>query len=125
MSSYSMGLCFPSEDHCPFAAKPKCCIKLIMKKHLPSRAWLARLCGLYGAPLLMAALSGSSPVYAAPTLTRNPSNTPIVAMADRTLTGRVTDEKNEALPGVSVIIKGSQRGTVTDADGRYRLSTLR
>ena len=42
-------------------------------------------------------------------------------VADRTLTGRVTDEKSEALPGVSVILKGTQRGTVTDADGRYRL----
>ncbi|GAB3774613.1 TonB-dependent receptor [Spirosoma horti] len=41
--------------------------------------------------------------------------------ADRTLTGRVTDEKDEALPGVSVILKGTQRGTVTDADGRYKL----
>ncbi|GAB3808837.1 TonB-dependent receptor [Spirosoma humi] len=41
--------------------------------------------------------------------------------ADRTLTGRVTDEKNEGLPGVSVILKGTQRGTVTDADGRYKL----
>ncbi|QJW92326.1 TonB-dependent receptor [Spirosoma taeanense] len=42
-------------------------------------------------------------------------------VADRTLTGRVTDEKNEGLPGVSIVVKGTTRGTVTDADGRYRL----
>ena len=44
-----------------------------------------------------------------------------LATVDRTLSGRVTDEKNESLPGVSVVIKGTQRGTVTDADGRYKL----
>ncbi|GAB4029343.1 TonB-dependent receptor [Spirosoma jeollabukense] len=42
-------------------------------------------------------------------------------LVDRTLTGRVIDEKNERLPGVSVILKGTQRGTVTDAEGRYKL----
>lgn len=42
-------------------------------------------------------------------------------LADRTLTGQVIDEKNERLPGVSVILKGTQRGTVTDAEGRYKL----
>ncbi len=40
---------------------------------------------------------------------------------DRTLTGRVVDEANSALPGVSIIVKGSSRGTVTDADGRFKL----
>lgn len=43
--------------------------------------------------------------------------------ADIVITGRVTDtEKAEALPGVSVLLKGTQRGTVTDPDGRYRLT---
>lgn len=42
-------------------------------------------------------------------------------VADRTINGRVTDEKSEALPGVTVLLKGTQRGTVTDADGRYRI----
>jgi TonB-linked SusC/RagA family outer membrane protein len=42
-------------------------------------------------------------------------------LVDKTLTGRVTDEKNERLPGVSVILKGTQRGTVTDTDGRYKI----
>lgn len=51
---------------------------------------------------------------------RAPSTTRL-GVADRTLSGRVTDEKNESLPGVSVVIKGTQRGTVTDADGRYKL----
>lgn len=47
---------------------------------------------------------------------------PIRVVAERTLTGTVTDEKAEALPGVSIIVKGSQRGTITDADGKYSIS---
>lgn len=41
---------------------------------------------------------------------------------DRTLTGRVVSETNEGLPGVSVVLKGTSRGTTTNADGRFQLS---
>jgi TonB-dependent starch-binding outer membrane protein SusC len=41
--------------------------------------------------------------------------------ADRTVSGRVTDEKSEPLPGVSIVLKGTTRGTVSDANGQYRL----
>ena len=40
----------------------------------------------------------------------------------RALTGKVTDEAAKDLPGVSVIIKGTQRGTTTDANGEYKLA---
>src|SRR4051812_21441753 len=43
------------------------------------------------------------------------------ATVDRTLTGKVTDETNSALPGVSIVLKGTQRGTVTDAEGQYKI----
>lgn len=36
-----------------------------------------------------------------------------------TVTGRVTDDKGEALPGVNIILKGSATGQVTDVNGRY------
>lgn len=35
--------------------------------------------------------------------------------------GKVTDEKGAGLPGVSILIKGSQRGTSTNADGGFQL----
>lgn len=38
------------------------------------------------------------------------------------ISGKVTDEKGEGLPGVSVIVKGSQQGTVTDVEGKFKLS---
>ncbi len=41
---------------------------------------------------------------------------------DRTVSGKVTDETGEGLPGVNVVIKGTSDGTVTDFDGNYRLS---
>ncbi|MGV3603003.1 MAG: SusC/RagA family TonB-linked outer membrane protein [Dyadobacter fermentans] len=39
----------------------------------------------------------------------------------RQLTGKVTDEAAKGLPGVSIVVKGKQQGTVTDVDGQYRL----
>mgnify|MGYP001214904312 CR=1 FL=1 len=41
---------------------------------------------------------------------------------DRTVAGRVTDENGDGLPGVNILIKGTQQGTVSDADGSYRIS---
>lgn len=40
---------------------------------------------------------------------------------DRTISGKVSDEKGESLPGVSIVLKGTQRGTTTDMDGNYAL----
>jgi TonB-linked SusC/RagA family outer membrane protein len=42
--------------------------------------------------------------------------------AERELTGKVLDEKNVGLPGVSVVIKGTQKGTTTEIDGSFRLA---
>lgn len=43
-------------------------------------------------------------------------------LADRAITGTVVDEQGAVLPGVSIVVKGSQRGTTTDKDGAYRLT---
>ncbi|MGF7037681.1 TonB-dependent receptor [Mucilaginibacter lappiensis] len=40
----------------------------------------------------------------------------------KTITGRVTDENDKPMPGVSVKIKGTSLGTQTDTDGKYSLS---
>lgn len=42
---------------------------------------------------------------------------------DQTITGKVTDAANGApLPGVSVSIKGTTRGTITDVSGEYKIT---
>ncbi len=45
-----------------------------------------------------------------------------ITQTDVRINGRVTNETGEALPGVSVVVKGSPRGTTTDVQGRYQLS---
>ncbi len=37
----------------------------------------------------------------------------------RTVTGTVTDENSEPLIGVSVVVKGTTQGTITDMDGKF------
>ncbi|MGE4587419.1 MAG: SusC/RagA family TonB-linked outer membrane protein, partial [Mangrovibacterium sp.] len=38
-----------------------------------------------------------------------------------TVTGKVTDEEGQALPGVTVVVDGTQVGTITDVNGNYTL----
>ncbi|HPR32220.1 MAG TPA: SusC/RagA family TonB-linked outer membrane protein, partial [Prolixibacteraceae bacterium] len=40
----------------------------------------------------------------------------------KTLSGKVIDEDGVSLPGVSVFVKGTSIGTITDADGMYSLA---
>lgn len=42
--------------------------------------------------------------------------------ADVKVTGTVTDDNGEPLPGVSIIIKGTSKGTTTDANGNYSIT---
>lgn len=44
-----------------------------------------------------------------------------VAPPEITVRGKVTDEKGEGIAGVSVVIKGTNRGVITSADGDYTL----
>ena len=42
----------------------------------------------------------------------------------KTVTGKVSDSAGGTLPGVSVVVKGTTTGTITDADGKYSLSNV-
>jgi TonB-dependent starch-binding outer membrane protein SusC len=48
----------------------------------------------------------------------------VVALADETITGKVVDENGEGIPGVSIIVKGTTRGTTTNAKGEYSISVV-
>ncbi len=41
-----------------------------------------------------------------------------------TVSGKITDSSGAPLPGVTVVIKGTTQGTITDADGNYSLSDV-
>src|ERR1700754_3200634 len=43
-------------------------------------------------------------------------------LAQKTITGKVTDEKGEPIPNASVMVKGSGTGTVTKQDGTFSIS---
>ncbi len=45
-----------------------------------------------------------------------------VAQAQKTITGKVTDEKGSPVIGASVVVKGGTIGTTTDASGNFSLS---
>lgn len=42
----------------------------------------------------------------------------------KSISGSITDESGEPLPGVTVLIKGTTNGTVTDMDGNYSISNV-
>lgn len=47
--------------------------------------------------------------------------TPSLLAQNATVKGKVTDEKGEIIPGVSITIQGTQQGTLTDAEGVYTI----
>lgn len=50
------------------------------------------------------------------------SVTILFAQTPVTVTGKVTDQNNESVPGVSVTVKGTTQGTITDLDGNYTIT---
>lgn len=70
---------------------------------------------------MAAGLLLTAPVLAA--MPRLNSATTQSPMQERTITGKVTSsDDNAPLPGVNVSVKGTTRGTTTDASGTYRLT---
>ncbi|WP_217447740.1 TonB-dependent receptor [Maribellus comscasis] len=43
---------------------------------------------------------------------------------EKTVSGKITDQGGQPLPGVSIIIKGTTHGTVTNFDGEYSLTEV-
>src|SRR6187549_3736584 len=41
-----------------------------------------------------------------------------------TVSGKVTDSKNNPLPGVSVVLKGTNKGTTTSSDGTFQFADV-
>ncbi|MFV0269320.1 MAG: carboxypeptidase-like regulatory domain-containing protein, partial [Draconibacterium sp.] len=42
----------------------------------------------------------------------------------KTVSGKVTDSNRQPLPGVTIVVKGTNNGTVTNSDGEYILSNI-
>ena len=91
-----------------------------MKKKLSSimktedRHRIFRLVLLTGIILIYACISTSS-IYAADSESES-------IQEGITVTGAVTDQDGQTLPGVNVLEKGTTNGTITDVDGQYSLT---
>ena len=49
---------------------------------------------------------------------------PILGFCQKSVTGVVTDTDGLPLPGVSIIIKNSSKGTTTDFDGKFNIANV-
>ena len=45
-----------------------------------------------------------------------------VSAQTRSVTGVVTDEAGNPMPGVTILVKGTNTGTVADIDGKYSIN---
>jgi TonB-dependent starch-binding outer membrane protein SusC len=48
------------------------------------------------------------------------SSTEFYAQQQNSVSGKVIDRSNQPLPGVTVVVKGTTRGTITNSDGGHR-----
>ena len=46
----------------------------------------------------------------------------VLSQAGSIISGVIVSEQQEPLPGITIIEKGTQNGTITDADGRYSIT---
>lgn len=53
-----------------------------------------------------------------------PRGVPDIAQQSLTISGRVTDSSGAPLPGVTVVVKGTTQGTITDGYGNYTLPNV-
>jgi len=48
----------------------------------------------------------------------------IITQQQKSISGKVTDSSGSPLPGVSVVVKGTTTGTITDGNGNYSISNV-
>ncbi len=57
-------------------------------------------------------------------LSRKSENSVFEMQQQKSVSGKVTDSTGASLPGVSVVVKGTTIGVITDMDGKYTLSKV-
>lgn len=91
-----------------------------MKKHVPYCRFLSRSTRLVATSLMLSILyfSEAGPAYGH---SPSPLRETDYQSPKRQVSGKVSDETGSPLPGVSVIIKGTTRGTTTNGEGQFQL----
>jgi TonB-dependent starch-binding outer membrane protein SusC len=83
-----------------------------------STSWESRLFKVTRFVLLFMAISATQS-FATTSINDKPEQT--VADQQSTITGKVTDASGQAIPGVSVLVKGKTQGTISSSDGTFTL----
>lgn len=52
------------------------------------------------------------------------TGTALAQMTGRTITGKVLDENNQPMPGVTIVVDGTTKGTMTGPDGTFTLAEV-
>jgi TonB-linked SusC/RagA family outer membrane protein len=100
--------------------KNKC---IIRERKIPGLQKLMRVMKLTSFIILISAISVfANKIYSQTSPEVQGSN--LTDFQQNTVSGTVTDESGEPLPGVTIIVKGTTQGTVTNADGEYSLSNI-
>jgi TonB-linked SusC/RagA family outer membrane protein len=89
---------------------------------LLKRNILARIVGISGLPILLLGGASSEAMSSGTALANHGFGPRSAKVADVDITGRVTGEDGSGLPGASILLKATTRGTITDSDGNFKLS---
>lgn len=88
-------------------------MKTILQNHFNLKKRQCLVIGAFALMLLPPTVMAEA-IYAAPSHVQQ----------SRTITGTVRSNGGETIPGVSILIKGTTTGTVTDIDGKYSLNVV-
>ena len=92
----------------------------MMKKKKTPKKQLLRLLAIV--PILCVVLYAfAEPVYLSDTDSDNSTTGEMVQNENVKISGIVTDEEGEPLPGTSIVLKGTTIGTTTDMNGQFKL----
>ncbi|MCF0064553.1 TonB-dependent receptor [Dyadobacter sp. LJ419] len=93
-----------------------------MHERLLSNNTLARILGLSGLPILLLGGASMDAVAGSAAWADYGTRHRSAPVADIEVTGKVTGPDGEPLPGASVLVKSTTRGTSADQDGNFRLT---
>jgi TonB-dependent starch-binding outer membrane protein SusC len=72
--------------------------------------------------LAQANAESSADIFLSPTTAMSAPDMLVAPAADIQVTGRVSDDAGNPLPGVNILLKGTAQGATTDTDGRFSLA---
>lgn len=86
-----------------------------MRKNLKREKWISRI------SLVTIALACQNAVYADDVPSSSTIASSIVQQESRTVSGTITDEQGNSIPGANILVKGTSIGTISDMNGNFEL----